>query len=123
MASEATRMPGRVATFETCSRTLSSIARTSASLANRMPGTRIFPRGSTTHSNSERRFRRDRSTVPLRSDVDHALRDPRPALSRHTQARPGRALDLDRGVVARDLHRLAEGASGEPRAVHFHLVA
>src|SRR5512143_2073333 len=116
MASEATRMPGRVATFETCSRTLSSIARTSASLANRTPGTRIFPRGSTTHSHSQRLFRRARATVALRSDVDHALRDPRPALSRHTQARPGRAFDFDRGVVARDLHGLAEGTGGQPRA-------
>src|SRR5512139_1121954 len=113
MAREAARMPGRVATCETCSSTLSSIARTSGSLAKRTPGTRIFPRGSITHSNSERRFSRERSTVVLRSHVHDALGDPRPALARDPESRPRRPLHLDRRAVARHVHRLAEGAGDE----------
>src|SRR5512137_1393829 len=99
MARDATRMPGSVATFVTCSKTLWSMARTSGSLAKRTPGTRIFPRGSIAHSNSERRVSRERSTGALRSDVHDALGDPRRALAGDPEARPRRPFDLDRRVV------------------------
>src|SRR5512139_68617 len=117
MAIEATQIPGSVATFVTCSKTLWSIARTSGSLAKRIPGTRIFPRGSIHHSCSERRFRRERSTVVLRSDVHDALGDPRAALAGDAEAGPGGPLHLDGGVVPVHRHRLAEGTTGEPRAL------
>jgi hypothetical protein len=43
-------MPGSIATLQTCSNTLSSIARSSASSAKTMPGTRMLPRGLMRHS-------------------------------------------------------------------------
>src|SRR3972149_10673199 len=99
------------------------MARTSGSLAKRTPGTRIFPRGSIAHSCSDRRVRSERSTCIL-SDVDYALRDPRPVrLVRHAEGGHGCALDLDRGLVTLHHHRLPQPPRPPPLALALHLVA
>src|SRR3990170_6653717 len=117
------RIPGSVATFVTCSYTLWSIARTSGSLANSTPGTRIFPRGSIRHSNSELRVSSERSTILLLSHVHHALGHPRPPLVHHLETGPGGALHLYRGLVPLHFNGLAEGHGAQAAPFECHLVA
>lgn len=55
------------------------------------------------------------SGAPSRSNVHHALRDPRAIVAApHLERRVGRALDLDRRPVARDVDRLAPRGGLEP---------
>src|SRR5262247_1899813 len=108
-------MPGRRATLQACSATLSSIAASSASLAKITAGTRMPSRGGSSQHDSERRVKRRMSmavTVAVLiarcSNVHHALRAVLAGVSAlrlpaHRELGERGALHLHRGLVPRGI--------------------